>query len=68
MAAKDVEAGRAHVLLSIRDKMTQSLKLAEKRFQQFGRYAATTGAVISGGAFATLAWPVKLSATWSRLA
>ncbi len=62
MAAKDVEAGRAHVLLSIRDKMTQGLKVAEKRFQQFGRYAATSGAVMSGSALAGLAWPIKLSA------
>ena len=62
MAAKDIEAGRAYVLLSIRDKMTQGLKLAEKRFSQFGRYAATTGAVMSGSALGGLAWPVKLAA------
>ncbi len=36
MAAKDIEAGRAFVVVAIRDKLTQGLKLAEKKMQQFG--------------------------------
>lgn len=62
MAAKDIEAGRAFVLLRIRDQLTQGLKLAEKRMQRFGTYVATSAAVIGGSAFAGLAWPLKLSA------
>lgn len=49
MAAKDVEAGRAHVVLRIRDLMTQGLKAAEKKMQQFGRSMAMAGSVVSLG-------------------
>jgi tape measure domain-containing protein len=62
MAARDVEAGRAHVLLSIRDKLTQGLKLAERRLQTFGTYVATTAGTIAAGGAGALAWPLKLSA------
>jgi tape measure domain-containing protein len=62
MAAKDVEAGRAHVLVSIRDRFTQGLKLAEKRLKTFGSYVATSAGVVSAGVVGTLAWPLKLAA------
>ncbi len=62
MAAKDIEAGRAFVVVAIRDKLTQGLKLAEKKMQQFGRYVATSAAVVSGASVAGMAWPLKLSA------
>lgn len=62
MAAKDIEAGRAHVVLRIRDLLTQGLKTAEQRMQRFGRYVATSAGIISGGAFAGMIWPLKLAA------
>ncbi|MGN6545454.1 MAG: tape measure protein [Aureliella sp.] len=61
MAARDIEAGRAHVLLSIRNRLSQGLKLAEKQFRQFGRSVTTSASVITGGAIGSLLWPVKLA-------
>ncbi|AMV31727.1 hypothetical protein VN12_06370 [Pirellula sp. SH-Sr6A] len=66
MAAKDIEAGRAHVLLSIRDRMQQGLKVAEKRLRQFGTMMATSGGVIGAGMGAALAWPIKLAANMEQ--
>jgi tape measure domain-containing protein len=68
MAARDVEAGRAHVLLSIRDKLSQGLKLAERRLQTFGTYVATTAGTIAAGGAGALAWPLKLSADMEQAA
>jgi len=62
MAAKDIEAGRAHVVLRIRDLLTQGLKTAEQRMQRFGRYVATSAGIISGVSFAGMIWPLKLAA------
>ncbi len=45
----DIEAGRAYVTIAIRDKMTQALKAAEKRFQQFGRISARAMRTVGGG-------------------
>lgn len=66
MAAKDIEAGRAHVLLSIRDRMQQGLKVAEKRLRQFGTMMATSSGVIGAGMGAALAWPIKLAANMEQ--
>ncbi|MEQ1812545.1 MAG: tape measure protein, partial [Terricaulis sp.] len=62
MAAKDIEAGRAHVLISIRDRMTQGLKAAEQKLQAFGRSVAVGAGVVTAGVGAGLAWPLKLAA------
>lgn len=66
MAKNDVEAGRAHVLLSIRDKLQQGLRVAEKRLRQFGTVMATSGGVIAAGMGAALAWPIKLAANMEQ--
>jgi tape measure domain-containing protein len=66
MAARDIEAGRAYVLITIRDRMTQGLKLAEKKLQTFGRYVGSTGAVMSATAGLGMVWPLKLSADMER--
>ena len=66
MAAKDIEAGRAHVLVTIRDRMTQGLKLAERKLQNFGRYVATSAGVVTAGIGAGLAWPIKLAANMEQ--
>ncbi|MFO0383243.1 MAG: tape measure protein [Pirellula sp.] len=66
MAKNDVEAGRAHVLLSIRDKLQQGLRVAEKRLRQFGTVMATSGGVMAAGMGAALAWPIKLAANMEQ--
>lgn len=66
MAARDIQAGRAHVLLAIRDKMTQGLKLAEKKLKNFGMMWATTGGVAAAATGGAMAWPIKLAADMER--
>jgi tape measure domain-containing protein len=66
MAAKDIEAARAHVLITIRDRMTQGLKVAEQKLQNFGRYVATSAGVVTAGVGAGLAWPLKLAANMEQ--
>lgn len=66
MAAKDIEAGRTHVLVTIRDRMTQGLKAAEQKLQNFGRMVATSAGVITAGGAAGLAWPLKLAANMEQ--
>lgn len=66
MAKNDVEAGRAHVLLSIRDKLQQGLRVAEKRLRQFGTVMATSGGVMAAGMGAALAWPIKFAANMEQ--
>ena len=66
MAAKDIEAARAHVLITIRDRMTQGLKVAEQKLQNFGRYVATSAGVVTAGIGAGLAWPLKLAANMEQ--
>lgn len=66
MAARDVEAGRAHVLIRIRDHMTQGLKTAERKLQAFGRYVTVSAGVATAGIGAGLLWPLKLSANMEQ--
>lgn len=66
MAKNDVEAGRAYVLLAIRDKLQQGLKVAEKKLRQFGTVMATSGGVMAAGMGAALAWPIKLAANMEQ--
>jgi hypothetical protein len=66
MAAKDIEAGRAHVLVTIRDRMTQGFKAAEQKLKNFGAMVATSAGVITAGGAASLAWPLKLSANMEQ--
>jgi tape measure domain-containing protein len=62
MGAKDVEAGKAHVLVSIRDRFTKGLKVAENRLKEFGAHVATSAGAVAVGAAGALAWPLKLAA------
>lgn len=62
MAAKDVEAGKAHVLVSIRDRFTKGLKVAESRLKEFGAHVATSAGAVAAGAAGVLSWPLKLAA------
>lgn len=48
MAAKDIEAGRAHVLLRIRNQMNQGLANASKKLKSFGSSVATAGGALAG--------------------
>jgi tape measure domain-containing protein len=66
MAAKDIEAGRAHVLIAIRDRMSQGLKTAEAKLQAFGKSVALGAGVITGGIGAAIAWPIKLAANMEQ--
>jgi tape measure domain-containing protein len=62
MAARDIEAGRAHILLRIRNQLAQGLKNAKRQFSQFGRTMTTTFAVIGGGVAAgSLLWPLTMA-------
>lgn len=62
MAAKDVEAGRAHVLIRLRDQVSGGLKKAERNLASFGRSFATAGAALATAGVAGLAFPLKLAA------
>lgn len=66
MVAKDVEAGRAHVIISLRDRVTGALKHVERSVAGFGRNFATLGAAVSAGSGAALAFPLKLAADMER--
>jgi hypothetical protein len=51
MAAKDIEAGRAHVLISLRDKVTAGLTRVQKNFSSWGKsFAAAGGALTAASA------------------
>lgn len=52
MAAKDIEAGRAFVLLSIRNRLSQGLQDAQKQLQNYGTKIALVGAGALGAATA----------------
>jgi tape measure domain-containing protein len=66
MAAKDIEAGRAHVLIAIRDRLSQGLKTAEAKLRAFGSSVALSAGVMTGGIGAAIAWPIKLAANMEQ--
>jgi tape measure domain-containing protein len=67
MASKDIEAGRAYVLIQLRDKVTAGLQHVERSFASFGRNFATLGATFAAVGGAGLLWPGKLSADMEML-
>ncbi len=66
MSARDVEAGRAHVIIALRDKVSGALKHVERSVSGFGRSFASLGAAVSAGSGAALAFPLKLAADMER--
>lgn len=65
MASRDIEAGRAHVLIRLKDQVTGGLLKLERSVGGFGKGIATVGASITGGFGAVLgglAFPTKLAA------
>ncbi len=61
MAAKDIEAGRAYVLIQLRDKVTAGLQHVERSMAGFGRNFARWA----------LQWVLQVELLWpgrSRLA
>lgn len=67
MAAKDIEAGRAHVLIQLRDKVTAGLQRVERSVAGFGRNFATLGTAFAASGAGALAWPLKMSAEMEQL-
>ncbi|MFO0943036.1 MAG: tape measure protein [Pirellulales bacterium] len=67
MAAKDIEAGRAHVLIQLRDKVTGALTHVERKVAGFGRNFASMGAAFAATGAGALAWPLKVSADMESL-
>lgn len=59
--AGGIEAGKAYVLVQIRDKVTQGLKTMEKKFRDFGTSVSLTSGVAFAGSAATMSWPLKLA-------
>lgn len=55
MASKDVEAGRAHVLIAIRDMVSGGLKKIERNLAGFGRSFATLGATMTATSIGPIA-------------
>jgi hypothetical protein len=49
MAAKDIEAGRAHVVLAIRNQLSAGLNAAFAEFQRFGSNVGTIGKTMAVG-------------------
>jgi tape measure domain-containing protein len=67
MASKDIEAGRAHVIIRLRDQVTAGLKHVERSVGGFGRNFATLGAAITAGSAGALAFPLKMAADMEQL-
>lgn len=67
MASKDIEAGRAYVLIQLRDKVTAGLQHVERSFASFGRNFATLGTAMAAAGGAALAWPLKVSSDMENL-
>lgn len=61
MAAKDIEAGRAHVLLRIRNLLSQGLKIAEASLLRFARVVSAVGGAVATSGAGFGAWALKLS-------
>ncbi len=60
-------AGKAYVLLTLRDNVTQSLKAAEKKFQEFGTSVSISSGLAFAGSSAAIAWPLKLSSDMEQV-
>lgn len=56
-----IEAGKAHILLQIRDQVSQGLKTMEKKFRDFGTSVSLTGGIAFAGAAGVMSWPLKLA-------
>lgn len=54
MAAKDIEAGRAHVLIALRDRVTAGLKRVQKNFTAWGKSFTAAGGALAGASAAVL--------------
>jgi tape measure domain-containing protein len=67
MASKDIEAGRAYVLIQLRDKVTAGLQHVERSFASFGRNFATLGTAFAAAGAGALAWPLKVSSDMETL-
>lgn len=67
MASKDIEAGRAYVLIQLRDKVTAGLQRVERSVAGFGRNFATLGTAFAAAGAGALAWPIKMSADMESL-
>jgi tape measure domain-containing protein len=67
MATRDIEAGRAHVIIRLRDQVTAGLKHVERSLSGFGRNFATLGAAITAGSAGALAFPLKMAADMEQL-
>lgn len=62
MGAKEVEAGKAVVTVSLRDQVGRGLAAMERRLSGFGRSMATFGGAMLATGASALAWPLKLAA------
>jgi tape measure domain-containing protein len=67
MATRDIEAGRAHVIIRLRDQVTAGLKHVERSLSGFGRNFATLGAAITAGSAGALAFPLKMAADMEQM-
>lgn len=67
MATKDIEAGRAHVIIRLRDQVSAGLKYVERQVAGFGRNFATLGAAITAGSAGAAAFPLKMAADMEQM-
>jgi tape measure domain-containing protein len=67
MASGDIEAGRAHVIIRLRDQVSAGLKHVERSLSGFGRNFATLGAAMTAGSAGALAFPLKMAADMEQL-
>lgn len=67
MSSKDIESGRAHVIIRLRDQVSAGLKHVERSLSGFGRNFATLGAAIGTGAGAALGFPLKMAADMEQM-
>lgn len=61
MSAGGAMAGKAYILLQLRDKVTQGLKTMEKKFREFGTSVSLTSGIAFAGSAAAMSWPLKLA-------
>lgn len=55
------QAGKAHVLIQIRDQVSQGLKTMEKKFRDFGTSVSLTSGIALAGSAGLMSWPLKLA-------
>jgi tape measure domain-containing protein len=67
MSSKDIEAGRAHVIIRLRDQVSAGLKHVERSLSGFGRNFATLGAAMTAGSAGALAFPLKMAADMEQM-